>query len=211
MLVSFTFISKIIERSHAGLNFNLFIANCILKGFAIKCNRLLLIANGFHRAVIEFLESRWDHDFDCGHRRKFWLMNATKGGSKKTSLNLCALFVTDIIESVIFQEVGVEDLVAVLLVNVPSIVDFVWTFHSHAELVFTIYVINGFQLWVTQNFVSLTNFVEGLKMDFHMSSIFERMVLKGKFFEICRDFLVSCASLNLEDFVKVSGCHIFYF
>ena len=64
-------------------------------------------------------------------------------------------------------------------------------------------------------------------MDFHMSSIFERMVLKGKFFEtinkekvrskirfehlLCRDFLVSCASLNLEDFVKVSGCHFFIY
>ena len=142
--MSFTFIGKIIERSHTGLNFNLFIANCILEGFAVKCNCLLLVANGFHRAVIEFLESCWDHDFDSGHCRKFWFMNATEGGSKKTSLNLCALLVTDIIESVVFQEVGVEDLVAVLLVNVASIVDFVWTFHTHAKLVFTIYVINGF-------------------------------------------------------------------
>ena len=144
--MSFTFISKIIERSHAGLNFNLFIANGILKSFAIKCDCLLLVANGFHRTVIEFLERCRNHDFDSGHWRKFWLMNATKGGSKKTSLNLCALFVTDIIESVVFQEVGVEDHVAVLLVNVASIVDIVWTFHTHAKLVFTIYVKNGFQL-----------------------------------------------------------------
>lgn len=152
--MAFTFISKIIERSHAGLNFNLLIANSILKGFAIKCDSLLLVANGFHRAVIELLESRWDHHFDCGHRRKFWLMNATEGGSKKTSLNLCALFVTDIVKCVVFQEVGIEDLVAVLLVNVSSIVDFVWTFHSHAELVFTIYVINGFQLCYKKTLMS---------------------------------------------------------
>ena len=152
--MAFTLISKIIEWRHTGLNFNLFIANGVLEGFAVKSDSLLLVADCFYRAVIEFLESRWDNNFDGGHWRKLWLMNATEGGSKKTSLNFCALFVTDIVKCVVFQEIGVEYLLAVLLVNITAIVDIIWAYHSHPELVFAVYVIDGFQLCYKITFMS---------------------------------------------------------
>ena len=131
---------------HAWLYLNLFIAHSLWVCFAIQSDCLFLVTDSLNAAIVKLLEGSWHNNLNCGHWGQFGLVNATEGWPKKWTFNLCAIFVTDVVEGVVFQEIVVENRIAVLLVNIPLMEKSVFTFDALSEGFNAILVINGFPL-----------------------------------------------------------------
>ena len=113
---------------------------------SVKSDSLLLITDSFNASVIKFFQSNWDLNFDRWHRWHLWLVHSSKSRAKKRALNLSSILITDIVESVVFQEVSVENDVAVLLVNVSAMEQPVVSFDALSEHFFAVFVKDGFPL-----------------------------------------------------------------
>lgn len=105
---------------HTCLNFNLLVTDRLGVGFAVKSNGLLLVADSFDAAVVKFFQSCGDNNLDGLHWGQLGLVNTSKGTTEERSLYLSAIFVADIVKSIVFQEVVVKNSVAILLVNVTT-------------------------------------------------------------------------------------------
>ena len=131
---------------HSGLDLYLFVANRLRSRLAVETYSLFLITYRFDTASVEFLKSRWHLDFNSWHWWELRLINTSVSWAEETSFDLCSTSVAYIEERVIFQEVAIEDLVAILLVDVAAVVGAFLVFDASAEYVDAVLVVNCFPL-----------------------------------------------------------------
>jgi hypothetical protein len=146
LLVALSWESQTSVCVHASFDLYLLVADGLGVRFAIKGNSLLLVADCFDAAVVKFFKGCGDDHLDGWHWGELGLVDTAKSATEERSFDFCAVFVADIVKSVIFQEVVVKNSIAILLVNVTSGVEAIGTFDSLSEHINSILVINGFPL-----------------------------------------------------------------
>jgi hypothetical protein len=146
LLVAFASKLLVVVWIHSSFDLNLLVANRLRSCFAIKTNSLFLITYCFDTASVEFLKSRWHFYLNSWHWRELWFIHTSVSGTKETSFNLGATSVAYVVERVIFQEVTIENLVAILLINVTTMMGPFLVFYAGSEYVNAVLVVNCFPL-----------------------------------------------------------------
>ena len=126
-------LSRISDSSmciHARLYLNLLVAHGLRVSLAVQSDGLFLVTDSLNAAIVELFKSGWHGYLNCGHRWEFGLVHSSKRRAKERTLHLRAVFVTDVIKSVVFQKVVVENCIAVLLVNIATMVEPIWSFNA---------------------------------------------------------------------------------
>ena len=136
----------VVVRIHSSFDFNLLVANSLRSCFTIETDSLFLITYCFNTAGVKFLQGSWNLDFHCWHWWQLWFIHSTMGRAKETSFYFSSASVTDIVERIIFQEVTIKYLIAVLLIDVSTMMGPFIVFHTCTKYVFSILVINCFPL-----------------------------------------------------------------
>jgi len=185
LLVAFASKLLVVVWVHSSFNFNLLVANRLTSCLAVEADSLFLVTYCFDASRIEFLKCSWHLNLHCWHWRQLWLVDTSVGGAEETTFNLSAASVAYIVERVIFQEVTIKYLVAILLVNVSTMMGALLVFNTSTEYVFAILIVNRFPLRTAENFIGFTNLMEFFKMNLHIIWMFQRMIFECKFFEMC--------------------------
>lgn len=146
LLVAFASELLVVVWIHSGLDLYLFVANRLRSRLAVETYSLFLITYRFDTASVEFLKSCWHLDFNSWHWWELRLINTSVSWAEETSFDLCSTSVAYIEERVIFQEVAIEYLVAILLVDVAAVVGAFLVFDASAEYVDAVLVVNCFPL-----------------------------------------------------------------
>ena len=120
LLVTFSRISDSGMSIHASFYFNLFVAHCLRMGFPVQSNCLFLVTDSLDAPIVELFKSRWYYHLNGRHWGQFWLVHSSKRGAEKRTFHLCSIFVTNVVKSVVFQKVVVENCVTILLVNIST-------------------------------------------------------------------------------------------
>lgn len=168
---------------HARLDNYLFVAGLFKEWLSVQCEGLSFIIDGLNTSVVELLESGWNDDLNSWHWWFCWLIDTTKSTSEQTSFNFSALVIANTEERIVSQEVVIKYMVAILLIYITSIAYSIRILNTLPEYFLPVAVINGLPLWIDQHLVSLTDLMKLLKMNFHVLSVFQRVVLQCKFLE----------------------------
>ena len=115
-------------------------------GFAVKSDCLFLVTDSLDAAIVELFKSGWNSHLNGLHWGQFWLVHSSKSGPKKRPFNLCSIFVTNVVKSVIFQKVVVENCITILLVNISTVEKTIRALDALSKSFNSILVINGFPL-----------------------------------------------------------------
>ena len=144
--MAFAVVSVVIMDVHARFDFYLFVGDFVGASFAIESHCLSRITDGFDAAVIEFLQSCWNTNLNSWHRWKPWLIHTSKCRSKQAAFNFSTASVANIEERVVLQKVVIEYLIAILLINIPTMKLALSIFHASSEYIRAILVENCFPL-----------------------------------------------------------------
>lgn len=115
-------------------------------GFPVQSNCLFLVTDSLNAAIVELFKSCWNYHLNGLHWWQFWLVHSSKSGAEKRTLDLCPIFVTNVVKSVIFQKVVIENCVTILLVNIPTVEKTIRALDALSQSLNTILVINSFPL-----------------------------------------------------------------
>ena len=146
LLVAFASELLVVVWVHSSFNFNLLVANRLACRFAVQSDSLFLVTYCFDAASVEFLKCSWHLNLHRWHWWQLWLVDSSVGGAEETAFHLCAASVAYIVERIIFQEITIEYLVAILLVNVSTVMGALLVFDAGTEYVFAILIVNCFPL-----------------------------------------------------------------
>lgn len=139
-------VSESVVVVHTWFYLHLFIWDSLNQSLPIKGNRLLFIRNGLYASVVKFLQSYWEVNFYSWHWWHFRLINTSKCRAKERSFNFSSILVTDIVKGVIFQKVSIENLVAVLLVNISTVEQSIICLYALSEHLSAIFIKDSFPL-----------------------------------------------------------------
>lgn len=119
-LVSFTSAFELSSYLHAGSHKDFMSALLLADSASIKSNYLTLVVDNLACSAVEVLESAIQSHMHIGHGLGKNLIESSKGSSEIGALDLGSLSIDDLSKRILFQEEVLEDLVAVLLVDVAS-------------------------------------------------------------------------------------------
>lgn len=144
--MAFTIVPVVVMNIHTRFDFNLLVGDLVGAGFAVEGHCLSRITDGFDAAVVKFFQSSRHPNFNSRHRWKFWLVDTAKGRSEQTAFNFSAVSVAYIEKWVISQKVVIENLIAILLVDITTMKLTLGVFNACSEDVGAVLVENGFPL-----------------------------------------------------------------
>jgi hypothetical protein len=87
----------------------------------IKSELLPHVLDCLNASIVEFKKSAGNLNVNISYSSRLWLIGTSKGSSKERTVKIMAFCIIDVEKRIAFKKVGVEDLVTVLLVNIPTL------------------------------------------------------------------------------------------
>ena len=131
--MAFSFEGEAVNWVHSWLHLDLFVAVGLNESLTVEGDHLSLVVEGLDAAVVKLLQGSGYHYGNSWHGWKLGLVQSSESRSEETAIDLCSGLVTNVEEAVVRQEEIVKYLVAILLVNIATLVDSSLVLDSHSE------------------------------------------------------------------------------
>ena len=189
LLVTLAFQGHCVRALHTRFHINSCLGLLRFNSATVESQHLLLVVDCLAGAVVKLFQSDIHDNIDVLRGLRGGLVQSTVCSAKVTPLNLevssrnLGQVRAQVEEWVRLEEELVEDLIAVLLVLIPSTVDSVWTHDAQSESLVTIFFENCAQAHVRKHLVRLADQMELRQVEAHLGWVLQRVVLQSILFE----------------------------